>query len=377
MANHSRYTGYSSHPNKAARVAHARSRQQFSRYDTSAIRPKKSKKKRIIVTILVLILVAIIVFAISFFSRSCGRAQLADGQEVQITIQQGTPNAEVASELYRAGLINSEGEFINVCKSNNIVPKAGKYLFYGGEDINKIATQVGTGSNFFDGIMVAKGDKISNVAKKVETYSDGKISADEFTKQCSDASKYADDFNFLKEAGTNSIEGFLFPKTYEPTGNYTADSLVRDMLSSFQSEVQEKIIDKAQVKGLSSYQITILASIVEKEATDETRSKVASVFLNRLEINMPLQSDATTAYEVGHDPSGDEVHANTPYSTYSNYGLPPTPICSPSIDSFNAVCFPEDTDYFYFYFKNVDGQMKYYFSNTNEEHNAAINGERD
>ena len=83
-----------------------------------------------------------------------------------------------------------------------------------------------------------------------------------------------------------------------------------------------------------------------------------------------LQSDATTAYVVGHDPTAEEVHANDPYSTYSNAGLPPTPICNPSIDSIKATLNPEQTDYMYFY-TSKDGT--YQFSVTYDEHLAAIN----
>ena len=84
-----------------------------------------------------------------------------------------------------------------------------------------------------------------------------------------------------------------------------------------------------------------------------------------------LQSDATTAYVVGHDPSADEVHANSPYSTYSNAGLPPTPICSPSIECLQAVCSPNQDalgKYYFFYFQDD----KYTFSETYDEHKAAF-----
>lgn len=88
---------------------------------------------------------------------------------------------------------------------------------------------------------------------------------------------------------------------------------------------------------------------------------------------MYLNSDATTAYEVGHDPSAEEVHSNTPYSTYTNFGLPPTPICSPGMEALRAVCNPEETKYLYFYFaKDSSGELKYYFSETYEQHQEAI-----
>lgn len=116
-----------------------------------------------------------------------------------------------------------------------------------------------------------------------------------------------------------------------------------------------------------------MASIVEKESADGVRDKVASVFYNRLSSGMHINSDATTAYEVGHDPSPEEIHAQSAYSTYTNYGLPPTPICSPGIEALRAVCYPAKTDYLFFVFKtDENGELQYRFSNTFEEHQQAI-----
>ena len=101
---------------------------------------------------------------------------------------------------------------------------------------------------------------------------------------------------------------------------------------------------------------------------------MASVFYNRLTTqgepsNGLLQSDATTAYVVGHDPTPEEVHADSPYSTYTNPGLPPTPICSPSIECLQAVCAPNKDalgKYYFFYFEGDN----YQFSETYDEHQA-------
>ena len=102
----------------------------------------------------------------------------------------------------------------------------------------------------------------------------------------------------------------------------------------------------------------------DKQAAAVFRSATSALFLGR-------GVNATTAYEVGHDPSADEVHANSPYSTYTNAGLPPTPICSPSIECLQAVCSPNKDalgKYYFFYFQND----KYTFSETYDEHQAAF-----
>ncbi|MCF0230895.1 MAG: endolytic transglycosylase MltG [Enterococcus sp.] len=377
MNNNTKYPGFSKPSGKSLKRLHELSRDKFSEYDTSAIRPKKSKKKKAIIVVVLLALVATLFFGIYSLIMSCSRPQLEAGQEVRIDVVEGATNTDIANDLFWSGLIDNVGDFLNIVGSRNLNLKAGQYVFYGGEEPEKIAYQLDKGSNFYTGIIVAKGDTVSKVAKKVESFSDGKISASEFIKQCSDASIYVQDFPFLKEVGNKSLEGFLFPKTYDPVGDYSADSLVREMLTDFQTQAIDQIFSNTQNTELSFYDLVTLASIVEKEATDETRKEVASVFINRIQAGMYIQSDATSAYELGHNPTADEVHANTPYSTYANFGLPPTPICSPSVDSLNAVCFPIDTNYLFFYFKDVDGHMKYYFSTTYEEHNAAIAGQRD
>ncbi len=171
----------------------------------------------------------------------------------------------------------------------------------------------------------------------------------------------------------------MFPKTYPVDDNVTAESLVKTMLSQFQKEVATLNWAYPERQGLSIYDAVKLASIVEKESSggEPVRAKVAAVFYNRLSTQGDpsygfLQSDATTAYEVGHDPSAEEVHANTPYSTYANKGLPPTPICSPGLDCLQAVCAPDQEalgKYFFFYF---DKDANYFFSETYQEHQSTF-----
>ena len=145
------------------------------------------------------------------------------------------------------------------------------------------------------------------------------------------------------------------------------------MLDQFKKEVETLDFIYPEGQNLSSYEALILASIVEKEATPNTKGKVASVLYNRLRIGMALQVDATTAYEVGRTPTADEVHQDTPYNTYVRPGLPPTPICSPGIDAFRAVNTPEETDYLYFYYStDENGEIQCAFSETYDEHLAAI-----
>lgn len=374
---------YSSRPNHAARMAHARGDREFRTYDTSYIQPKRSKAPVIAALVLALI---VIVVACVFLFRSCSEPTtetLAEGEQAVVTIDEGESAQQVAQALFDARLVTRASDFTNLVKQQNagsaLIP--GTYTFTGGSSTESILQALMTGpSSTGASLTVPEGYKRSDIASAVETATGGRISAQDFLDASADASVYAADYDFLSDAGTNSLEGFLFPKTYTITAADDAQAVVRMMLDQFQTETASLDWSYPESHNLSIYDAVNLASIVEKEAAvdestgDDTRATVASVFYNRLASDRPyLESDATTAYEVGHEPTAEEVHADTPYSTYTHEGLPPTPICSPSMACLQAVCSPAETDYQFFYFEpGDDGKLVYHFSETYEEHQAAI-----
>jgi UPF0755 protein len=379
-----RHVTYSSRPNHAARSAHARGDKMFRTYDTSAIQPKKSKAP--LVAFIVILLV--IVLAVGFFVFNKLTAQetnpnlITSEQTATITVNDGDGAYAIANTLYDAGLINSKDEFVSrvTALEADTKLKPGTYTISGGLSVDEIISTIKAGPGMTGNTLtIPEGYKLSDIAQAVETATDGRISASEFSEAAADASVYASEYSFLADAGTNSLEGFLFPKTYVVEDEATAQDLIRLMLSQYQQEIASLDFSYPSSQGLSNYDALILASIVEKESTTNTRSTVASVFYNRLTTDGAptyglLQSDATTAYEVGHDPTAEEVHSDSAYSTYTNKGLPPTPICSPSLESLQAVCNPDSTNYYYFYFaEDADGVMQYYFSETYEDHQEAIN----
>ena len=368
---------YSSHPNRAARAAHARGDREFRTYDTSYIRPKKSKAPAIAALVLALVVIAVVVF---FVFRSCADPAadlLPEGEQAVVVVEQGESASNIADSLVESRLIARSSDFVDIVKkqdaSSALIP--GTYVFHGGvtgEEIVK-ALVTGPASTGFT-LTIPEGYKRTDIAAAVEQTTEGLITADQFLEASSNASVYAADYSFLESAGSNSLEGFLFPKTYTVTTVDDATTVVRMMLDQFKTETASLDLSYPQSRNMSLYDVVKLASVVEKEAAADNRATVASVFYNRLASDRPyLESDATTAYEVGHDPTAEEVHANTPYSTYTNAGLPPTPICCPSIECVQAVCSPEQTNYLFFYFtQNSSGGMDYHFSETYEQHQDAI-----
>ena len=378
-----RQVTYSRRPNHAARSAHARGDRMFRTYDTSYIQPKRSNVPHYVFLAVLALLGIGILWFVGSSVVSCVSPKvelLAEGQQATITVNEGASANTIGSSLVDAKLVGSAKEFTERVKDLDAGSdlKPGTYTFAGGVTVDDIISALRNGPVSDAVLTIPEGYRLSEIASAVESATNGRISADAFKQAASDASVYAGDYSFLKSAGTNSLEGFLFPKTYDVASDATADSLIRAMLSQFQTETAGLDWSYPESQGLSLYQTVNLASIVEKESSgDETiRAQVAAVFYNRLTTKGEpsygyLQSDATTAYEVGHDPTAEEVHANSLYSTYSNAGLPPTPICSPSIECLQAVCSPNQDalgKYYFFYFQDD----KYTFSETYDEHKAAF-----
>lgn len=366
---------YSEHPNRAARAAHARGEKQFRTYDTSSIRPKRSPVFAIVGILVLIAAIAGILFGINSFLRGCtAHEMLPEGQQVEIVVSEGEGAKSVAKTLLDEGLIDNTSAFterLNEMGAENSL-QPGTYTLTGGQSIDEIIKAMQTPAEL-PTFTVPEGSTVAQTAEIVEKATEGRISADDFVKVASDASKYASDFSFLADAGTASLEGFLFPKTYALEENATADSLVRDMLSQFAEETATLDWSYAEGRNLSHYDVVKLASIVEKESDKDHRSTVASVFYNRLNDGWQLQSDATVAYVVGHDPTAEDVATENDYNTYFIPGLPPTPINSPSLACLQAVCKPDETGYYYFYFEpNEKGEMTYTFSETYEEHQQAF-----
>lgn len=380
MPQHRKQVTYSQRPNHAARSAHARGERQFRTYDTSYIRPKKSKAPAIVAAVLAVLVVEGLAWGALTLFNSCSAQSvelLAEGQEATITVAEGAGAKVVGEQLAEARLVSNAGDFTKRVNEMGVDSqlKPGTYTFAGGMSLDAIINQL-TAGPVANALTIPEGSTLEAVAQSVATFTENHITADAFTAAASDASAYAADYDFLADAGTNSLEGFLFPKTYEIGDDATAESVVRMMLDQFKTETSGLDWSYPQSQGLTIYDAVKLASIVERESSgdEQIRAQVASVFYNRLNnFGDPnygfLQSDATTAYELGHDPTPEDIKNPTPFNTYTNTGLPPTPICSPGLDCLQAVCNPAQTNYFFFYFApDESGTMQYYFSETYEEH---------
>ena len=342
-----------------------------------------AKRSKLPVIFGVFIAIAVVAVAAVFvFPRVFGGSgeAIEAGQPVNVVIPEGATGDVIAQTLVENHVVEDAGEYYAAVKKlgAEMQLKPGEYRFETLQDPISVVKQLVAGPNV-EGVKltVPEGKTVAQTARIVEgVYG---IPADDFIAQAK-ASNYVADFAFLSDAADDSLEGFLFPKTYTFQGTPTADQIIRAMLGQFQVDVLDALdfnAGLASIKArlgveLTAYQLLDLASIVEREGLHaEQRSHVASVFLNRLAgkgdfAGRPyLQSDATLMYVTGGEVTANDIQTiDSPYNSYKNAGLPPTPICSPSAEAINATLNPTDSNDLYFFIT----QDEEFFSETYDDH---------
>jgi len=244
--------------------------------------------------------------------------------------------------------------------------KAGTYRFTDGMPPREILRKLVAGEIYAFRFTVPEGYSIYQVAELLDKR--GIFRKEAFLARCFDKS-------LLAELGirTPSAEGYLFPCTYEISPRMDEAALIKAMVSKFRSVYEDRYAKRAEKKGLSRHMLLTLASMIEKEAIDpRERPLIASVFFNRLKLDMPLQSDPTSVYGLrafAGKISRQDILRKTPYNTYLITGLPPGPIGNPGEGALEAVLSPAKTGFLYFVARN-DGT--HHFSETLEEHNRAV-----
>lgn len=283
------------------------------------------------------------------FIASVNRPASDSSETVPFTVEEGQGPRTIATKLKELGLLEAERPFfvyvLATGRRNSFYP--GSYQLKRDMSIRQLVNILGDPEQQDIAVRVLEGWRIKDIASEV-------------------AKKTAiSEQEFLAATPVEQYEGYLFPDTYRFHKDVTAVQIVTTMRANFDR----------RTKGLGlTPEDVILASIVEREAQlDEDRPKVAGVYLNRLKINMPLQADPTVQYAKGSwgpITVADYRSVVSPYNTYLNSGLPPTPISNPGLKSLQAVKSPADHDYIFF-FHTSDG--KTYYSRTNEEHVANKN----
>ena len=187
--------------------------------------------------------------------------------------------------------------------------------------------------------------------------------------------RVAVDKKFLAAQGIEaaSVEGYLFPDTYQFVRGMTAEEMLGRMVNRMRSKLTPTIKERGQARGLSVHELLTLASIIEREAVVKDEQKlISAVFWNRLRIGMPLQADPTVQYAVAKERralSRTDLLVDHPYNTYVRPGLPPGPIASPGLGAIEAALDPAPVKYLFFV---AQDDKRHHFSMSIDEHNRAV-----
>lgn len=295
---------------------------------------------------------------------------------VFVTVPHGASTRGVARLLQRNGVIRSSLAFdIYARRHPRRSLEAGEYFFDKPIDTRDVFWKLAKGQVYVIPFTVREGETLYDIAHDLEGAHF--LTADDFIKAASDPTLIRD---FSPHART--LEGFLFPATYQLTRHPIPTELAATMVKKFREEWAHISPPAPGVgpselpSGIPVSSIVTMASLVERETPKpEERLLVAGVFENRLGKNMLLQCDPTVIYALQQEGNyngtltGNDLHLDSPYNTYLHAGLPPGPIGNPGEISLRAALQPAKTNYLYFVANTQGG---HFFSATLEEHNRNV-----
>lgn len=327
----------------------------FIESTTETLVPENNPKKRKIVTLLI---TAFLLFDIGLIASGTwlyvtNKPPSSFISPTVITIEPGTSIRAITTQLEEASVIRSESllYYILMFFYDPTDVKASTYIFETPLTTKQVAERLVTGDFGNDLIRFThyEGERATSIANNAE----------------------AQLINFDKEAflaRAVPLEGKLYPETYHIPKTFTADELIDIMLKTF-AEKTETIQLQIDASNLTFEEILVLASILEREANSPESMKIVSGILQgRMEAGMPLQADASIEYILNKplkELTPEDLEIDSPYNTYTNKGLPPTPIGNPGIDAITAVLEPEKTDYVFYI---TDNEGNFHYSVTYDEH---------
>jgi len=274
----------------------------------------------------------------------------------------------VAQRLEEAGVIRSPLGFVILAaiRGHARSLKAGEYEIPQGANTIAVLRLLESGRVVHHPVLLREGGTVAELAKALGA---------ERLAMPDDIVRTARDPVFLRSVGIegNSVEGYLFPDTYQLVKGMTAEEILGRMVARMRQQLTPETIDRARARDLTVHQLLTLASIIEREAVGEKEmGLISAVFWNRLKRDIPLQADPTVQYAVGKEGlalTRADLEVESPFNTYRHVGLPPGPIASPSRAAIEAAAQPAEVDYLYFVARN---EREHRFSTSLAEHNAAV-----
>ena len=295
-----------------------------------------------------------------------------NGVEQNFIVSSGESISSIAQRLQESNLISNADAFFDyvVYTGVDLTIQAGEFNLSPAQSIIDIAKALQKFSPTDATLVILAGWRMEEIAASLPT-SGLSITPEAFLSAAQTPPQVLD------FTSATSMEGFFFPDTYTLRRETTLDQFLDIVARNFAQRMTQDLITAFENRGLTVYEAVIIASIVEREAIHiEEAPMIASVYLTRLAINMKLDADPTVQYALGYqfDKNSwwksplalNDLQIPSPYNTYLNVGLPPTPNTNPSLEALMAVAYPEATPYYYFR-AACDGSGYHNFSVTFEE----------
>jgi UPF0755 protein len=314
--------------------------------------------------LLIIALTLVCLFLITVFSP----ARRHDKEFIYVVVDRGLSYSRIAERFTAAGLIREERLFLILGRVFGIEhrAKAGRYRFASTSNMVDILRTLYKGATYRERVLVRPGKTMETVVEIMSS------------RAAVDSAGFAAlivDSAFVRSLGvpSSTAEGYLFPDTYDIEWQESPESVVHRMVARFFKAFDETLRTRTRQMDMTINEVVTLASIIEKEAMlDSERPLISAVFHNRLKIGMKLQADPTVRYALKKWTGRvlyRDLEVQSPFNTYWAYGLPPRPICSPSLASLVAALYPVPGSKDLYFVARGDGG--HYFSHDQRSHNQA------
>lgn len=286
------------------------------------------------------------------------------GRKVTVVVPMGATLSSIASELEAKGVVKHARAFVIRAESDGYATKfmPGAYTFHQNEPYEELVALLARGVNPPTvKVSIPEGATLKQAGGLVAA-AGGAITAADYVAVARDDPP---PFRLGGYKSGTTLEGMLFPATYEVIPKVKARGFVAKQLTAFAENFAKVDMSRALKGNLTPYDVVIIASMIDREALEPAeRPLVAAVIWNRLRIDMLLQIDATIQYALSKTKpvlTYDDLKIDSPYNTYKHPGLPPTPISNPGLAALQAAAAPASVDYLYYVARN-DGTGRHYFS---------------
>ena len=273
---------------------------------------------------------------------------------VTIVVRKGDSLSAMGATLSEAGVVKSASAFVAAATANEDASTIGPGTYTLKRQMSgdgAVALMLDPVSRALSRLVLPEGLRLTQTLEAASEAS--KIPVSEFEAVLQDPAKLD-----LPSWAKDRPEGFMFPATYDLTGDETAQSLLRSFVKRFdQASSETELVARSAKIGRTPYEVLIVASLLQGEGTPNDFAKIARVVYNRLDSGMPLQFDSTVAYGLGITQlqlTQEQLDSSSPYNTYVVKGLPPTPINSPGDAAIEAALNPANGKWLYFVTVNPD-----------------------